>query len=580
MAGTGFVEQPWLLRSDTGFVQLTELLYRIAEHLDGTRSPEDVAASVTETTRWSITGDQVRWLIDTKLAPLRLVAVRDSVQRSRASHRSPLQIRARWTLVGAERLAGIADVLRVLYAPALIVPLLLLSTGALTWVHLVHGGLASVKVALYTPGAALVGVTLSILAAFVHELGHAAGLAYGGGRVGRMGMAFYLVYPTFYTDISDAYRLGRWARLRADLGGIYFHLLSVLVLVAVYLFVREEVLIAVVVVITADILYQALPYARLDGYWVLADLTGIPDFFSNMAPFVRRLFGARTVGGTRLPPLKRWVSVVFVVYIVVCIPLLAIALFLLVAGVPRFLHLATDAALQQIRLLEEARLASDAVSMAAIVSQLGLLALSAGATTLLLVNAGASMFRALQSWSRPTRARRVMAAVAFAAIAASVVVLWLPMLNTQRAPVPPGVRSFIVSERAHVKGTVTYPQHPPVGGRHAAVPQNCGFYSHPIPNEHAVHSLEHGAVWITYRPDLNADAISVLKDVARSHTHILVSPMAELPSPVVATAWAHQLLLQSVDDPRLGEFVRAFRLARSAPESGASCTEGVGVPAK
>ena len=156
MAGTGFVEQPWLLRSDTGFVQLTELLYRIAEHLDGTRSPEDVAASVTETTRWSITGDQVRWLIDTKLAPLRLVAVRDSVQRSRASHRSPLQIRARWTLVGAERLAGIADVLRVLYAPALIVPLLLISIAALTWVHLVHGGLASVKVALYTPGALLV----------------------------------------------------------------------------------------------------------------------------------------------------------------------------------------------------------------------------------------------------------------------------------------------------------------------------------------------------------------------------------------------------------------------------------------
>ena len=75
--------------------------------------------------------------------------------------------------------------------------------------------------------------------------------------------------------------------------------------------------------------------------------------------------------------------------------------------------------------------------------------------------------------------------------------------------------------------------------------QNCGFYGRPIPNETAVHSLEHGAVWITYRPDLSADQVDMLRRLARSQTFVLVSPFPELPSPVVASAWGRQLQLES-----------------------------------
>ena len=145
---------------------------------------------------------------------------------------------------------------------------------------------------------------------------------------------------------------------------------------------------------------------------------------------------------------------------------------------------------------------------------------------------------------------------------------------------PPGVvKTYDVGPAAqHTEGDVDYAQTPPVGGEHNPVWQNCGFYDEPVTDENAVHSLEHGAVWITYSPDLPQDQVDKLRDLAHSQTHILVSPYPDLPSPVVATAWGKQLRLQSADDPSLGRFVRAFRQGPQTPEPGAVCTNGIGQP--
>jgi len=78
-------------------------------------------------------------------------------------------------------------------------------------------------------------------------------------------------------------------------------------------------------------------------------------------------------------------------------------------------------------------------------------------------------------------------------------------------PTIAGVESFSGLDRTHTSSPVTYPQTPPVGGPHNAVWQNCGYYNAPIANENGVHSLEHGAVWITYRPDLPADQLGTLR---------------------------------------------------------------------
>jgi hypothetical protein len=135
-----------------------------------------------------------------------------------------------------------------------------------------------------------------------------------------------------------------------------------------------------------------------------------------------------------------------------------------------------------------------------------------------------------------------------------------------------------VPSREHVEVPVTYAQIPPVGGDHAPVWQNCGYYDHPITNENGVHSLEHGVVWITYDPSLGDDAVATLRDLAKSQSHVLVSQYEGLPSPIVASAWGVRLELQSITDPRLNEFVAAYRKGKQAPEPGASCTGGIGEP--
>lgn len=143
------------------------------------------------------------------------------------------------------------------------------------------------------------------------------------------------------------------------------------------------------------------------------------------------------------------------------------------------------------------------------------------------------------------------------------------------ASAPTEVRTFPVASRNHVSGPVTYPQTPPVGGDHDPTWQNCGFYDEAIVTERGVHSLEHGAVWITYRSGLGADQLDILRRLAGSQTHILISPWdGELAAPVVASAWGRQLGLGSAGDPALAEFVRAFRTGPQTPEPGAPCTGG------
>ena len=151
--------------------------------------------------------------------------------------------------------------------------------------------------------------------------------------------------------------------------------------------------------------------------------------------------------------------------------------------------------------------------------------------------------------------------------------------GTPPASTPADVRTFEVRSRDHVSGPVAYPQTPPVGGAHDPTWQNCGFYGESVVAERGVHSLEHGAVWITYRPGLAADQIDVLRRLAASQTHILVSAWdGELGSPVVASAWGRQLGLASAGDPALAEFVRSFRTGPQTPEPGAPCTGGRSSP--
>jgi hypothetical protein len=140
------------------------------------------------------------------------------------------------------------------------------------------------------------------------------------------------------------------------------------------------------------------------------------------------------------------------------------------------------------------------------------------------------------------------------------------------------VQTFPKPEAGHQDGPLTYPQTPPVGGVHNAVWQNCGIYDKPIASENAVHSQEHGAVWMTYRPDLSTEEVEALRAQIRGKRYTLLSPFPDLPAPVVASAWGVQLQFDGPNDARLTSFIAAYAQGPQTPEPGAVCHSGIGIP--
>ena len=114
---------------------------------------------------------------------------------------------------------------------------------------------------------------------------------------------------------------------------------------------------------------------------------------------------------------------------------------------------------------------------------------------------------------------------------------------------------------------------PPMGGTHRSVWQNCGIYSQPVAPEYAIHTMEHGAVWVTYHPDLAAEDVATLQELVRGEGKILLSPYPDQESPIALTTWSYQLAVDSVDDDRINRFINRYQ--GIAPEATASCQNGV-----
>lgn len=137
------------------------------------------------------------------------------------------------------------------------------------------------------------------------------------------------------------------------------------------------------------------------------------------------------------------------------------------------------------------------------------------------------------------------------------------------------VKTYDNLSQKHQESGFSYPQQPPVGGAHHPVWANCGVYDRQIKPQHAVHSLEHGAVWITYRSSLPKAQITSLEQTAtKQGSYLLVSVLDRQSAPIVLTAWGKQLKVSSADDPTIDAFIRDYRQGPQTPEPGASCTGG------
>jgi putative peptide zinc metalloprotease protein len=340
--GSGFKEPPSLVRrADGQVVQLSPLLYQVADLADGHNDYAAIGEQVGREIKRQVSADNVRVLVEDKLRPLGILAEADgsSPEAKKLDPLLALKFRAAVIPEGASK--AVAAVFKPLFLPPVVLAAVVGLGLVDAWLFLEHGIAQGLRETLYQPGMILLVFGVVVLSAAFHEVGHAAACSYGGGEPGKMGCGLYLAWPAFYTDVTDAYRLGRLARLRTDLGGVYFNMIVILAITGVYALTGFEALLLIVVFQHAEIVHQLLPLVRLDGYYIVADLTGVPDLFSRIKPILASLVPGRDPD-ERVRELKTWARMVVTVWVFVVIPLLVFQLGMLLLHAPRIFATAWD----------------------------------------------------------------------------------------------------------------------------------------------------------------------------------------------------------------------------------------------
>jgi putative peptide zinc metalloprotease protein len=458
---SGFKEPPYIVRrSDGQVIQLPHLLYLIAEHADGRRAPADIGARVSEASGVALGAEEVGFLVEKKLRPLGVLAQADGSSPKLQKVDPLLALKYRAGVVPERLTWALTTIFKPLFVPPLVVAVvvgLLVLDG---WLLFAHGIAPATRELLYNPALLLMLFAAVVLATAFHEIGHATACRYGGAKPGKMGVGLYVVWPVFYTDVTDAYRLGRWGRLRTDLGGIYFNAIFALATAGIYFATRFEPLLLIVLLQNFAMLQQLLPFLRLDGYYVISDLTGVPDMFSRIKPTLRSLIPGRPLD-ERVAELKPWVRRVVVAYVGVLVPLIAFVLVMMAIQAPRVFATAYDSLGVRWDEASAAFGASEPLTgVGAVLQMLGLVVPALG-IALTGGRIGARLGGAAWGWSDGEPPRRVALVAGTAAAAGLALFVWWP--NGEYRPIQPGERGTLAGA---VKAAAAIPT-----GRPALTPE-------------------------------------------------------------------------------------------------------------
>ena len=287
VSGSGYKEDTALVRRVDGqMVQLGPLQYALLDAIDGERDLPALAAAASERLGRALQVEHVVKLAE-KLAEQGLLA---GTEENAPERPNPL-LALRWKVLFTDpKVTGrITAPFKWLFRPWIVLPALA-GFAAVLWFVLIHEGVAPATAQAFDkPELLLLVLGLTVASAAFHEIGHAAACRYGGGRPGGMGAGIYVVWPAFYTDVTDAYRLPRGSRLRTDLGGIYFNGVVAVLALGVWLATGLDVLLLLIGLQMLEIVKNLSPVIRADGYHILSDATGVPDLYAHMGPTLKRL---------------------------------------------------------------------------------------------------------------------------------------------------------------------------------------------------------------------------------------------------------------------------------------------------
>ncbi len=437
--GSAYREPKFLAcRPDGQVIALPRALHQLAEQLDGRRDTTAVAAALRAAHGVDIDAAAVERLVETKLRPAGIAAAGPAGGTVASPQPDPLlMLRFRLPVVPAPAVWRVAGVFAPLFRPVVValgllafvaVDVAILSAG---FTPLVDAGVGLVQ----APATALLVVLFLLVAGMVHECGHVGACRYGGARPGAMGVGIYLVWPAYYSTVTDSYRLSRAGRLRTDLGGVYVNALLMAAAGGTWLATGAPWLLAVTLVLHLETARQFLPSIRLDGYYILSDLVGLPDLFMYLRPVLSGLLPGRPTH-PRVAELTPRARRIIVAWVLLVIPFLLSFVVLFVALAPHVLPAAWTALQGHLGTLGAAVRAGDGTVLALHLLQVLFLALPVLGGSLLV----ALTVRRVGNWMRERPRARTAGGFSALPVAAVPVLLFglLALAGLDRRAAVPG----------------------------------------------------------------------------------------------------------------------------------------------
>ena len=430
--GSGYRVAPALVRRGDGqTIQLTPLLYAVLEQVDGRRTTAQVAEAVGAAIGRQVSAEDVESLCDAKLRTIGVLKKADGSDPELKRSNPLLALRFRYVVTDPKVTRKLTAPFAVLFAPVIVALLVVAFFAVCAWV-LWHKGLASATHQAFDQPVLLLTVfAITVVSAGFHEFGHAAAARYGGATPGAMGTGLYLVWPAFYTDVTDSYRLGRAGRVRTDLGGLYFNAIVAVAMFGVWWATGWDAVLLIIATQVLQMVRQLAPLVRFDGYHVLADVTGVPDLYHRIKPTLRSLL-PRHWNDREATVLKPWARAVVTTWVLVVVPVLAFSLVLMVLSFPRVAGTAWASLGRQWARMENQLADGDLLAVA--VRVLSIVAIALPVLGVVFIVGRVVRQVALGTWRKTDGhpVRRGAAGVAALAIAAGLAWAWWPQPGTYR----------------------------------------------------------------------------------------------------------------------------------------------------
>ncbi|MEU2423861.1 hypothetical protein ABZ619_23010 [Streptomyces sp. NPDC007851] len=351
--GSGFTEPKYIARRGDGqVVQLSRLLYLVASSVDGVRDAEAIAHRVSARFGREVSGENIRFLVEKKLEPLGVTVPEGQEDDEVDAPRSDLllALKGHRVIFDERRTMKIARSLAWLHRPAVVALVLGSAVAMDVWLFGFFGAIEPVLQVLDQPVLILVVFVLTVASLVFHEFGHASACRYGGARPGCIGCGLFLIWPSMYTDVTDVYRIGRAGRLRTDLGGVYFNVVFMLAMAGAYFATGAQFFLATVYLGHFEIMEQLMPAVRLDGYYILGDLAGVPDLYGKIKPILLALVpGARgDKARAEVAGLKKSARAIVATWVLTMVPLIIGELGYALWNLPRILTTMTRSLTEQL----------------------------------------------------------------------------------------------------------------------------------------------------------------------------------------------------------------------------------------